>query len=114
VSTLATRLSGRNSLIYFGIHCWHKHCNTGLTQKDRRVKPMKCEVVGWLFVDAEKPQLLVREHSDASPQCVNLDTGFEHQAIQTGAFRRGNPIIDPVTQQTVGYEMETLLAHFPV
>lgn len=69
---------------------------------------MKCEVVGWLFLDSDKPQLIVREDNDASPQTVNLDAGFAHQAIQTGAFRRGNPIIDPVTQQTVGYEMESL------
>jgi hypothetical protein len=71
---------------------------------------MKCEVVGWLFIDSEKPQLLVREQPESSPQTVNLEAGFAHQAIQTGAFRRGNPIIDPVTQRTVGYEMETLLA----
>jgi hypothetical protein len=74
---------------------------------------MKCEVVGWSFVDSEKPQLFVREAEDAPPQTVNLDAGFAHQAIQTGAFRRGNPIVDPVTQRTIGYEMETLLARFP-
>lgn len=73
---------------------------------------MKCEVVGWLFIDSEKPQLLVREQRESDPQPVNLETGFAHQAIQTGAFRRGAPIIDPVTQRTVGYEMETLLAPF--
>jgi hypothetical protein len=73
---------------------------------------MKCHVVGWLFIDSEKPQLLVREQNEASPQTVNLDTSFANQAIQTGAFRRGNPIVDPVTQKTVGYEMEALLARF--
>ena len=69
---------------------------------------MKCEIVGWLFLDSDKPQLIVRENSDPAPQTVNLDAGFAHQAIQTGSFRRGNPIVDPVTQQTVGYEMERL------
>lgn len=73
---------------------------------------MKCEVVGWLFVDSEKPQVLVREQNEDLPQAVNLDTSFSHQAVQTGSFRRGNPIIDPVTQKTVGYEMEALLAPF--
>lgn len=73
---------------------------------------MKCQVVGWLFIDSEKPQLLVRDQNEAAPQTVNLDAGFANQAIQTGAFRRGNPIVDPVTQQTVGYEMEALLGKF--
>ena len=27
-------------------------------------------------------------------------------AIQTGSVRRGNPIVDPVTGQSLGYEME--------
>lgn len=73
---------------------------------------MKCEVVGWLFIDSDKPQLLVREEQTDSPQTVDLASTFPHQAVQTGAFRRGNPIVDPLTQQTVGYEMEALLASF--
>jgi hypothetical protein len=39
---------------------------------------------------------------------VNAQSTFEHQSIQTGSFRRGNPIVDPVTQETIGYEMERL------
>ncbi len=73
---------------------------------------MKCQVVGWLFIDSDKPQLLVREQDGAAAQRVNLDTSFAHQAVQTGSFRRGNPIVDPVTQQTVGYEMEALIEPF--
>jgi hypothetical protein len=75
---------------------------------------MKCQVVGWLFVDSDRPQLLVRDDNEASPQPqpLNLDAGFAHQAIQTGSFRRGGPIIDPVTKQTVGYEMERLPSPF--
>jgi hypothetical protein len=70
---------------------------------------MKCEVVGWLFEDAERPQLLVRdERSKGEPQLVNLDSTLAHQAIQTGSFRRGQPIIDPVTRRTIGFEMEPL------
>ncbi|HEY8538372.1 MAG TPA: hypothetical protein VIL28_05860 [Steroidobacteraceae bacterium] len=66
---------------------------------------MKCEVVGWLFVDAERPQLLVRDRIKGEPQPVNLDS---EAAIQTGSFRRGQPIIDPVTKKTIGFEMEPL------
>ena len=70
-------------------------------------------VIGWVFVDAEKPQLLVREDNGlACTQPVNFDNGFAHQAIQTGSFRRGNPIVDPQTQQTVGYEMEQLASPY--
>lgn len=73
----------------------------------------RCEVIGWVFVDADKPQLLVREDNKQAPaQPVSFDNGFAHQAIQTGSFRRGNPIIDPVTQKTVGYEMERLPGPF--
>ena len=72
---------------------------------------MKCAVVGWSFIDADKPQLFVVEHTNEAPQTVDLDAGFAHQAIQTGAFQRGNPIIDPVTKQTVGYEMESVLPY---
>jgi len=71
---------------------------------------MKCEVVGWVFTDSEKPQLLVREQNAPWPHPVELDAGFAHQAVQTGSFRRGNPIIDPVTKKAVGYEMEALVA----
>jgi hypothetical protein len=75
----------------------------------------QCEVIGWVFVDADRPQLLVREENNqAAVQPVNFDNGFAHQAIQTGSFRRGNPIIDPVTQKTVGYEMERLPTPFAV
>lgn len=76
---------------------------------------MKCEVVGWLFLDAEKPQVLVRDgDGSGDPQPVDLDTGFEHQAIQTGSFRRGRPIVDPATQKTIGYEIEQLARPFSV
>lgn len=71
---------------------------------------MKCEVVGWVFIDSEKPQLLVREERTAAPQAMDIAQTFAHQAVQTGSFRRGNPIVDPLTQQTVGYEMEALIS----
>ncbi len=73
----------------------------------------RCEVIGWVFVDAEKPQLLVREDNGLAPPLpVNFDNGFSHQAIQTGSFRRGNPIVDPQTKQTVGYEMERMFTPY--
>lgn len=67
----------------------------------------KCEVVGWLLVESDRPQVLVREENgDLSLQTATPEEAFGHAAIQTGVFRRGAPIVDPVTQQTLGYEME--------
>jgi hypothetical protein len=66
-----------------------------------------CEVIGWLFDEADKSQVLVREMNGAiSLQTASLDSTFGQFAIQTGAFRRGNPIVDPSTLETLGYEME--------
>ncbi len=65
-----------------------------------------CEVIGWLLED-DRSKVLIREENGAvSSQCADLQTTFGQQAIQTGAFRRGNPIIDPVTRKMVGYEMQ--------
>lgn len=69
---------------------------------------MNCEIVGWLL-DADAARVLVRERNgELSRQSVNPWGTFEHLAIQTGSFRRGNPIVDPVTHETIGYEMERL------
>lgn len=67
----------------------------------------RCEVVGWLLVD-EATQVLVREQNGrVASQAVSPASTFSHQAIQTGSFRR-NPIVDPVTHETLGYEMERM------
>jgi hypothetical protein len=68
----------------------------------------KCEVVGWLFEDDAARVLVREENGHLSLQSVNAQSTFAHQAIQTGSFRRGSPIIDPVTHETVGYEMERM------
>jgi len=33
---------------------------------------------------------------------------FQEQVMTTGCFRRGKPIIDPMTREVIGYEMEML------
>ena len=68
-----------------------------------------CEIIGWLLEGANKAQVLIRDENGCiSLQTTDLDTSFGQYAIQTGAFRRGSPIIDPVTRETVGYEMEQI------
>jgi hypothetical protein len=41
---------------------------------------------------------------------VTKDSAFVEQMMTTGCFRRGKPIVDPVTRQVMGYEME-MIAH---
>lgn len=72
-----------------------------------------CEVVGWLL-DSDTAHVLVRENGRISAQVASARGSFGDCAIQTGAFRRGNPIVDPVTHETVGYEMEQLPNAFDV
>jgi len=67
----------------------------------------RCEVIGWLLVEDDKAQVLVREENGRiSQQTATPESTFGHESIQTGVFRRGNPIVDPVTHETLGYEME--------
>jgi hypothetical protein len=68
----------------------------------------KCEVVGWLLEEDAARVLVREEDGHLSLQAVSADHTFAHQSIQTGSFRRGNPIIDPVTNETIGYEMERM------
>jgi hypothetical protein len=37
---------------------------------------------------------------------VTKDSAFVEQMLTTGCFRRGKAIVDPVTRQVMGYEME--------
>ena len=66
----------------------------------------KCEVFGWLLVD-DSARVLVREESGhISLQSTKPESEPGHWSIQTGSFKRGKPIVDPVTGQSLGYEME--------
>lgn len=76
-------------------------------EKAERCEAMgtKCEVIGWLFDDDAARVLVREENGHVSSQSANAEGTFAHQAIQTGSFRRGNPIVDPVTHETLGYEL---------
>ncbi len=69
-----------------------------------------CEVIGWVLVDPDRTEVLVREaNGKVRTQKANPEIEAGARAIQTGAFRRGKRIIDPVTLETLGYEMQRLL-----
>ena len=72
------------------------------------------EVIALVLPDGEsgangsnRAQMLIR-HADGqmSLQTVNPDSTLGQFAMSTGCFRRGTPIVDPVTRETLGYEME--------
>jgi hypothetical protein len=79
----------------------------GSQKKGAAPMETRCEVIGWLLVDEDRTQVLVREENGLiSQQAAPPERTLGDHTIQTGVFRRGNPIIDPVTRETVGYEME--------
>ena len=58
----------------------------------------KCEVIGWVLVDADHAQMLVRDAiGQVSSQTADPDGGFAQYAMQTGRFRRVSLVVDPVT-----------------
>lgn len=77
------------------------------------------QIIGWLLpeshdkrrdeFDVETATALMRDH-EGRMSLAPLDRGmpFEEQMMTTGAFRRGKPIIDPVTREVMGYEMEMI------
>lgn len=68
-----------------------------------------CKVIGWSLDGSDKGQILLREaNGDSATRTTSLADTFGQLAIQTGSFRRGDPIIDPVTRKTLGYEMQPL------
>jgi hypothetical protein len=81
----------------------------GTVGRGAHVMETKCRIIGWLLDDSDRAQVLIREENgNISLQRTDLESAFGQYVIQTGAFRRGNPIIDPVTQETLGYEMEQI------
>lgn len=57
--------------------------------------------------ERERGTLLVRRpDGQMSLEPLQADTAFTRNALTTGCFRRGTPIIDPRTREVMGYEME--------
>jgi hypothetical protein len=52
---------------------------------------------------------LVRdENGRISLETITASSSFLDQVLTTGCFRRGKPIVDPVSRQVMGYEMEMI------
>ena len=75
----------------------------------------KAEVIAMVMQDAEangQPRMatLLLRNADGqmSLQSVRADSTLSKYANNTGCFRNGTPIVDPVTRQVLGYEMEMI------
>jgi hypothetical protein len=80
------------------------HCTLSTWQKAENMKT-KSKVVGWLCVGNDADRVLVREESgELSEQAASAEGSFGCFAVQTGTFEIGDPIVDPVTHETIGYE----------
>jgi hypothetical protein len=76
----------------------------------------KAEVIAMLMPDGEATDrmqrmatLLVRNpDGQMSLQTVSADSTLGQYAMSTGCFHKGAPIVDPVTREVLGYEMEMI------
>jgi hypothetical protein len=75
------------------------------------------EVIAMVMSDGEGPNgsgrmqrmatiLLRSADGQMSVRTVSPDSTLGQFALSTGCFRNGAPIVDPVTRQHIGYEME--------
>jgi hypothetical protein len=78
--------------------------------------PNRSEIIAVLLADTEtlarardgEANVLTRSADGTlSPQAA----AFGEFAIRSGSFRRGKPIIDPLSRQPIGYEMEMISSH---
>ena len=53
--------------------------------------------------------LLRTADGQISLQSVSRDSALGREALRTGCFRRGKAIIDPISRQMLGYEMERVM-----
>jgi hypothetical protein len=73
---------------------------------------VKAEVIAVFFPEDEPRNpstatvLLRNSDGQMSLQSVSRDSALGREALRTGCFRRGKAIIDPVSRQMLGYEME--------
>jgi hypothetical protein len=75
--------------------------------------PAKREVIGWVLEGDREEKVLVRDEDGQVLAQANGASDFNAFSIQTGAFRRARRIVDPLTQELLGYEMDGLPSGMP-
>lgn len=76
----------------------------------------QAEVIAMLMPDCDasgrmqRTATLLMRNPDGqmSLETVSTDSTLGQYALSTGCFRKGTPIVDPVTRQVLGYEMEMI------
>lgn len=76
----------------------------------------QAEIIAMLMPDGDggvraqrMATLLIRNpDGQMSLETVNTDSALGQYAMSTGCFRRGTPIVDPVSREVFGYEMEMI------
>jgi hypothetical protein len=90
-----------------------------VTKAEIRHMTNQVEVIAMVMAEGEGSNSGGRTHRMAtllmrgadgqmSLQTVRTDSALGQQAMSTGCFRNGTPIVDPVTRQLLGYEMERI------
>jgi hypothetical protein len=96
---------------------WHGDC-FALPSEFAVMNASQSEVVALLLPEGEKGHLARPEHQatllvrrpDGQFELEQVDArlALARRAANTGCFRQGKPIIDPLTRQVMGYEMEEI------
>jgi hypothetical protein len=82
---------------------------------------MQPEIIALLFpepaqaAEGASPQVtaLVRDADGAMEvRHLKADSNLMSQAMLTGRFNSGKPIVDPMTREVIGYEIEPLAAAY--
>jgi len=78
----------------------------------------KSEIVALLLPEGEREHLAHPEHratllvrradGQFALEQVDARVALARRVASTGCFRQGKPIVDPVTRQVMGYEMEEI------
>ncbi|MFO1375631.1 MAG: hypothetical protein U1F14_01315 [Steroidobacteraceae bacterium] len=78
--------------------------------KTRELDPSEVVAVLMPGLDesGERAAIVIVRGSDGQVSVRRMDASDAsvRRAAQTGCFRRGTPILDPVSRQVMGYEME--------
>ena len=81
----------------------------------------QAEVIAMVMSDGDGPTgrmqrmatvLLRGDDGQMSVRTVSPDSTLGQFALSTGCFRNGKPIVDPVTREHMGYEMEMIDSPF--
>lgn len=64
-------------------------------------------VAGYDDDGAERATVILRDGAgNVSMKQMSTQDGLSQRAANTDRFRRGKPIVDPVSREVVGYELE--------